>query len=140
MPNSRASIGKLGVIVKLLLSYQAAGSELLWGRRQLRSFVSPQQVRPLMFKTIAQCLALLCLVVASGCSICCAPFDDEYACYGGIMDRTDRVNGRVGSKFIGASMADSAEESSVLMSGEKESTAAHLRQAVMEPDPDRDLQ
>lgn len=93
-----------------------------------------------MFKTIAQCLALLCLVLASGCSICCAPFDDEYACYGGIVDRTDRVNGRVGSKFMGASTVDSAQESSVLMSGERESTAAHLRQAAMEPDPDRDLQ
>ncbi|MBM4003242.1 MAG: hypothetical protein FJ295_08145 [Planctomycetes bacterium] len=45
---------------------------------------------------LAPCMA------ASGCTICCAPFDDDYGCYGGIFDRADRAHGRVGSKFAAA--------------------------------------
>ena len=48
-------------------------------------------------------LFALALVVSlgglSGCSMCCAPFDYDYAAYGGVMPRGDMRHGRVGSKF-----------------------------------------
>jgi hypothetical protein len=43
--------------------------------------------------------ALMTIVAASGCSICCTPFDDAYPTYGGKWERTDRFRGRVGSAF-----------------------------------------
>jgi hypothetical protein len=38
-------------------------------------------------------------IVASGCSFCANPYDDSYAAYGGLRERTDMVHGRVGSVF-----------------------------------------
>ena len=35
----------------------------------------------------------------SGCSMCCSPFDYDYAAYGGVRQRTDMTYGRVGSRF-----------------------------------------
>lgn len=46
--------------------------------------------------------ALLCAVmsvVTNGCAICASPYDDSYAAYGGLRERTDQVHGRVGSVF-----------------------------------------
>lgn len=43
--------------------------------------------------------ALMTIVAASGCSICCTPFDDAYPTYGGKWERTDQFRGRVGSAF-----------------------------------------
>lgn len=59
-----------------------------------------------------QTLALLIpLVISQGCAICCSPYDDEYNCYGGVMDRADRVNGRVGSRFMPAESEAARSES-----------------------------
>lgn len=53
-------------------------------------------------------LGLLALVFATmngvGCSMCCSPYDNEYATYGGRIPRADQVNGRVGSPFSDPSM------------------------------------
>ena len=35
----------------------------------------------------------------SGCSMCCSPFDYDYAAYGGVRQRADMQYGRVGSRF-----------------------------------------
>lgn len=46
-------------------------------------------------------LASVIVVVASatGCAMCCSPYDDAYSAYGGKWKRTDMYNGRVGSAF-----------------------------------------
>ena len=50
-----------------------------------------------------RCFALAFLVVAgaaaSGCAMCCSPYDDAYSAYGGKWQRADMYNGRVGSAF-----------------------------------------
>ena len=48
------------------------------------------------------CLGIIVVAAASGCSICCTPFDDAYPAYGGKWERTDRFHGRVGSAFHSA--------------------------------------
>lgn len=45
------------------------------------------------------CLGIIVVAAASGCSICCTPFDDAYPAYGGKWERTNRFHGRVGSAF-----------------------------------------
>jgi hypothetical protein len=42
---------------------------------------------------------LVVIAAASGCSICCTPWDYAYPAYGGKWERTDRFRGRVGSAF-----------------------------------------
>lgn len=43
-------------------------------------------------------LSLLCLAVSStGCALCYTPYDDHYNAFGGVVERQDRVHGRVGS-------------------------------------------
>ena len=34
-----------------------------------------------------------------GCSICCTPYDDYFAAYGGLYERANMTQGRVGSLF-----------------------------------------
>jgi hypothetical protein len=43
----------------------------------------------------------LIVLSLSGCTICQSPFDDHYAAYGGVVERTDRAQGRVNSAFSG---------------------------------------
>ncbi len=43
------------------------------------------------------CMTTFLLVFASGCSMCCGPFDYDYPTFGGKHQRTDRSYGRVGS-------------------------------------------
>ena len=43
---------------------------------------------------------MLCLGLATastGCAMCFTPYDDHYNAFGGIVERQDRVHGRVGS-------------------------------------------
>ncbi|HZL89203.1 MAG TPA: hypothetical protein VFB96_12560 [Pirellulaceae bacterium] len=49
-------------------------------------------------------LSLLAIValLASGCAMCCSPYDDAYGHTGGILQRTDLCHGRVGSAFAPA--------------------------------------
>jgi hypothetical protein len=42
---------------------------------------------------------VVCLVLSSGCAICCAPFDCDYPYVGGRWVRTNPSSGRVGSAF-----------------------------------------
>jgi len=44
---------------------------------------------------------LMCLSLASltGCSICSSEFDSHYPAYGGLFERDNAVDGRVGSTF-----------------------------------------
>jgi hypothetical protein len=39
---------------------------------------------------------------ASGCAMCCSPYDYAYGHQGGILQRTDLCHGRVGSAFAPA--------------------------------------
>lgn len=49
------------------------------------------------------CFALLGFAVsATGCAMCCAPDDPNYAAYGGRWERHDPQYGRVGSAFTPA--------------------------------------
>lgn len=48
---------------------------------------------------LAVVLGVMVVVAASGCSVCCTPFDDAYPAYGGKWERTNRFHGRVGSAF-----------------------------------------
>ena len=48
---------------------------------------------------LAWIMGVMVVVAASGCSICCTPFDDAYPAYGGKWERTNRFSGRVGSAF-----------------------------------------
>lgn len=93
-----------------------------------------------MVDTIARCLLLVCVVSASGCAICCAPFDDDYACYGGIVERADRVNGRVGSKFADAMASAESEETSVLRKSGESMDSETTHATGIAPNPDYDLQ
>lgn len=43
-------------------------------------------------------IALLPLV-ATGCSMCCGPYDYDYSTFGGLHQRVDPQHGRVGSVF-----------------------------------------
>ncbi len=62
-------------------------------------------------------LALLVLAGSSGCRICCNPEDDAYSAYGGLWQRTNRMEGRVGSTLNpggarGSALADRDEPNS----------------------------
>lgn len=50
-----------------------------------------------------RCFALASVIVvvasATGCAMCCSPYDDAYNAYGGKWQRADMYNGRVGSAF-----------------------------------------
>jgi hypothetical protein len=43
------------------------------------------------------CMIIVLLAFASGCSMCCGPFDYDYPTFGGKHQRADRSYGRVGS-------------------------------------------
>ena len=45
------------------------------------------------------CALLLTLLAAAGCSTCASPHDRSYAADGGLWQRTDACEGRVGSAF-----------------------------------------
>ncbi len=47
-------------------------------------------------------LLMAAISMASGCSMCCSPYDDDYAAYGGVRPRGDMQYGRVGSVFAPA--------------------------------------
>lgn len=52
---------------------------------------------------LLMCVALLGFTVsATGCAMCCAPDDPNYAAYGGRWERHDAEYGRVGSAFTPA--------------------------------------
>ena len=56
----------------------------------------------------AQFLAVLLLGLPSlGCAMCDGAFDCDYAAFGGVHDRIDRRNGRVGSLFDPAAALES---------------------------------
>jgi len=72
-----------------------------------------------MMKRLLATLCLLGLTAAStGCALCYTPYDDHYNAFGGVAERQDRVNGRVGSilsdpsvQYFGPSeMGDAATE------------------------------
>ena len=44
-------------------------------------------------------LAILTLGSASGCALCCSPYDDDYVMYGSVTPRLDQQHGRSGSIF-----------------------------------------
>lgn len=48
------------------------------------------------------CVLLLTLLALAGCSTCSSPHDRAYAAYGGLWERTDECEGRVGSAFTPA--------------------------------------
>lgn len=51
-----------------------------------------------MLKQFLSFVLGLCLVTAlTGCTMCFTPYDDHYNAYGGVVERQDRVRGRVGS-------------------------------------------
>ena len=52
-----------------------------------------------MPRKLSSLLLLTFVILSHGCAVSCAPFDEEYNCFGGIWDRADRVHGRVGSRF-----------------------------------------
>jgi len=58
------------------------------------------------------------LAISSGCSLCCAPFDSAFGAYGGVIEREDIYQGRVGSVFepAGAQVVsyDQMEEETVI--------------------------
>jgi hypothetical protein len=97
-------------------------------------------------------LALVAAVAvgSSGCRLCCNREDIAYPAYGGIWQRLDRNEGRVGSLFdpAGARVPDLSPRSSVETSGERRSEI--LPEGAMEdrespedvpeptPDPDTD--
>ena len=73
-------------------------------RHQRRSLKLPEKL-PLGW---VGALALFC----SGCAMCCGPYDDHYPTYGGIVQRSNPVWGRVGSIYsdpgpFGGPLADS---------------------------------
>lgn len=80
-------------------------------------------------------LILTFLVLSNGCAICCAPFDADYNCYGGIWDRADRANGRVGSRFQPAESLGQLAEANL---GAPPKDVPH--EARVEPTPDFDLE
>lgn len=43
--------------------------------------------------------AAVCLLGATGCNLCCGPYDYDYPVYGGPIERMDPARGRVGSIF-----------------------------------------
>ena len=52
-------------------------------------------------------LAIVLMMVTSlGCAMCDSSLDDQYSAYGGVRDRTDRINGRVASLFDPAASLD----------------------------------
>lgn len=50
--------------------------------------------------TMALLVALISM--AAGCSMCCSPYDNDYAAHGGVRPRGDMQYGRVGSVFAPA--------------------------------------
>jgi len=56
-------------------------------------------------------LAAFCFV-SSGCAMCCAPYDYDYAAFGGRWERYDMTNGRAGSAFAPA--ADAVHDGQIL--------------------------
>ena len=52
-----------------------------------------------MARQFALSLLAFSLLFASGCTVCCAPFDDHYLYSGGRWTRTNPNSGRVGSAF-----------------------------------------
>ncbi len=63
-----------------------------------------------MKKTLFGLLLLLALSAANGCAMCCTPYDDDYAAFGGRWQRTDMRHGRVGSAFDpGATMTTAGQ-------------------------------
>lgn len=56
------------------------------------------------------------LLLGSGCSMCCGVYDYDYPTYGGLIQRSDRSHGRVGSIFsdpnapLGVPVAEGVEE------------------------------
>ncbi|MFW6169125.1 MAG: hypothetical protein ACODAD_01460 [Planctomycetota bacterium] len=51
-----------------------------------------------MLKQFLSFVLGLCLLIAlTGCTMCFTPYDDHYNAYGGVVERQDRVRGRVGS-------------------------------------------
>jgi hypothetical protein len=74
----------------------------------------PRWMELKIMKRVGLVGGLLVWMAASGCSICCTPFDPAYPTYGGKWERTDRYFGRVGSAFAPAGAPvdeyDQAEE------------------------------
>ena len=55
-----------------------------------------------MHKLGIMALLMAAISMASGCSMCSSPYDDDYAAYGGVRPRGDMQYGRVGSVFAPA--------------------------------------
>ena len=55
-----------------------------------------------MHKLGIMVLLMAAISMATGCSMCCSPYDNDYAAYGGIRPRGDMQYGRVGSVFAPA--------------------------------------
>ncbi len=66
-------------------------------------------------------MLLAAISMASGCSMCCSPYDDIYPTFGGKWERTDRYEGRVGSAFNDAgALASTVSEETILEEGSYE--------------------
>ena len=52
-----------------------------------------------MNRYLLHCLLIASLAALSGCAMCAGPFDHNYPAFGGAWQRSDPVNGRVGSIF-----------------------------------------
>lgn len=55
-----------------------------------------------MGRNIKSFLALVTLLPLVGCAFCAGPFDDHYGAQGGVWDRHNPTEGRVGSAFSNA--------------------------------------
>ncbi len=50
-----------------------------------------------MKRLLATLLCLCLAALSTGCAMCYTPYDDHYSAFGGVAERGDRVQGRLGS-------------------------------------------
>lgn len=82
-------------------------------------------IRRLPTSIALTCLAGVAALGASGCSMCCGPYDYHYPAFPGIVERADPVYGRVGSIF-----------SDPYKAGSGPSADSNLKPTVRKPAPD----
>jgi len=77
-------------------------------------------------------LLVICLISTNvGCSLCSSCDDYSYGAFGGVWERTDPVNGRVGSAFTPSGYAITSEET--VQAQRQESSEDSEAESVMPP-------
>lgn len=92
---------------------------------------------------LSRVVGLALVLLSSGCALCDSPYDYDFAAFGGVRDRYDRRNGRVGSILDPADAAGgtktTAVERSFMPASGFRAEGQDYAASEYEPDPEAEL-